>query len=303
MCIILLIEESRRRQEELENSIYEMAKFPMEEEGLREIDVKLKGLYTNNFRHSYSQFYPLIIGIAKEEKEYNLDFLSENLENIRILVEKDYFEGEKEFKGLYNPLSKLSDHLNLEIARYNHYTVSENSTKDILQQNKKMENTLQEAQKALDDSKKRAENMQTEYTTILGIFAAIILAFTGTITFSSSVLENIHQSSIYRLIIITLIIGFVAFNIIAILIEFIVKINKKELLTDTTSKSGFMNTKVIAFDIIVIIGIVITCFAYRYGWFEKKQSTENTKAVVEQQYETETEDEATPSESESQIQK
>lgn len=303
MCIILLIEESRRRQEELENSIYEMAKFPMEEDGLREIAVKLKGLYTNNFRHSYSQFYPLIIGIAKEEKEYNLDFLSENLENIRILVEKDYFEGEKEFKGLYNPLSKLSDHLNLEIARYNHYTVSENSTKDILQQNKKMENTLQEAQKALDDSKKRAENMQTEYTTILGIFAAIILAFTGTITFSSSVLENIHQSSIYRLIIITLIIGFVAFNIIAILIEFIVKINKKELLTDTTSKSGFMNTKVIAFDIIVIIGIVITCLAYRYDWFEKKQPTENTKAVVEQQYETETEDEATPSESESQIQK
>lgn len=275
----------------------------MEEDGLREIAVKLKGLYTNNFRHSYSQFYPLIIGIAKEEKEYNLDFLSENLENIRILVEKDYFEGEKEFKGLYNPLSKLSDHLNLEIARYNHYTVSENSTKDILQQNKKMENTLQEAQKALDDSKKRAENMQTEYTTILGIFAAIILAFTGTITFSSSVLENIHQSSIYRLIIITLIIGFVAFNIIAILIEFIVKINKKELLTDTTSKSGFMNTKVIAFDIIVIIGIVITCLAYRYDWFEKKQPTENTKAVVEQQYETETEDEATPSESESQIQK
>lgn len=299
----MLIEESRRRQEELENSIYEMAKFPMEEDGLREIAVKLKGLYTNNFRHSYSQFYPLIIGIAKEEKEYNLDFLSENLENIRILVEKDYFEGEKEFKGLYNPLSKLSDHLNLEIARYNHYTVSENSTKDILQQNKKMENTLQEAQKALDDSKKRAENMQTEYTTILGIFAAIILAFTGTITFSSSVLENIHQSSIYRLIIITLIIGFVAFNIIAILIEFIVKINKKELLTDTTSKSGFMNTKVIAFDIIVIIGIVITCLAYRYDWFEKKQPTENTKAVVEQQYETETEDEATPSESESQIQK
>lgn len=299
----MLIEESRRRQEELENSIYEMAKFPMEEDGLREIAVKLKGLYTNNFRHSYSQFYPLIIGIAKEEKEYNLDFLSENLENIRILVEKDYFEGEKEFKGLYNPLSKLSDHLNLEIARYNHYTVSENSTKDILQQNKKMENTLQEAQKALDDSKKRAENMQTEYTTILGIFAAIILAFTGTITFSSSVLENIHQSSIYRLIIITLIIGFVAFNIIAILIEFIVKINKKELLTDTTSKSGFMNTKVIAFDIIVIIGIVITCLAYRYDWFEKKQPTENTKAVVEQQYETETEDEAAPSESESQIQK
>lgn len=296
----MLIEESRRRQEELENSIYEMAKIPLEDDALREIAVKLKGLYTNNFRHSYSQFYPLILEIAKEENEYNLDFLSENLENIRILVEKDYFEGEKEFKGLYNPLSKLSDHLNLEIARYNHYTVSENNTKDILQENKKLAITLKETREALDESKKRAESMQTEYTTILGIFAAIILAFTGTITFSSSVLENIHQSSVYRLIIITLIIGFVFFNIIAILIEFIIKINKKELLTDTASKSRFVNNaKVIAFDVIVIIGIVITCFAYRYGWLERKQPTENTN-VVEQQIETETEDESTLS-SESEI--
>ena len=303
MCIILLIEESRRRQEELEESLYEMAEFPLENDDLRKIAVKLKGLYTNNFRHSYSQFYPLILEIAKVENNYNLDFLSENLENIRILVERDYFEGEKEFKGLYNPLSKLSDHLNLEIARYNHYTASENSTKDILQQNRKMEITLKEAQEALDDSKKRAESMQTEYTTILGIFAAIILAFTGTITFSSSVLENIHQSSIYRLIIITLIIGFVSFNIIVILIEFIIKINKKELLTDTVNKSGFMNDiKVIVFDVIVIIGIVITCFAYRYGWLEKKQPTENTNAFV-QQFETETEDEAPLSDSQSQIQK
>lgn len=277
----------------------------MEDDPLREIAVKLKGLYTNNFRHSYSQFYPLILEIAKEENEYNLDFLSENLENIRILVEKDYFEGEKEFKGLYNPLSKLSDHLNLEIARYNHYTASENSTKDILQQNRKMEITLKEAQEALNDSKKRAESMQTEYTTILGIFAAIILAFTGTITFSSSVLENIHQSSVYRLIIITLIIGFVSFNIIAILIEFIIKINKKELLTDTVGKKGFMNNaKIIAFDVIIIIGIVITCFAYRYGWLEKKQPTDNANTVVEQQLETEKEDETTSSsESEIKIQK
>ena len=76
----------------------------MENNALREVAIKLKGLYTNNFRHSYSQFYPLILEIAKTENNYNLDFLSENLENIRILVEKDYFEGEKEFKGLYNPL-------------------------------------------------------------------------------------------------------------------------------------------------------------------------------------------------------
>ena len=70
--------------------------------------------------------------------------------------------------------------------------------------------------------------MQTEYTTILGIFAAIILAFTGSFSFSSSVLENIHQASVYRLIIITLIVGFVTFNIICALFDFITRINNKK---------------------------------------------------------------------------
>lgn len=282
----MLIEESRRRQEELEKSIYEMAIVPLEDSDLRKIAVKLKGLYTSNFRHSYSQFYPLILEIAKEENNYNLDFLSENLENIRILVEKDYFEGEKEFKGLYNPLSKLSDHLNLEIARYNHYTASESATRDILQQNKKLEVALKEAQAAIDESNKRAASMQTEYTTILGIFAAIILAFTGTITFSSSVLENIHQPSVYRLVIITLIIGFVSFNVICVLIDFIININGKTLPSDT-KKNNFLekNWKVIVFDIVIILGIVLTCLAYRGEWFEKKVPSESANDIIEQQSE------------------
>ena len=78
--------------------------------------IKFKALYSNNFRHNYSEFFPLIVEIAKNENNYSLDYLSNNLEAMRLLVENDYVAGEKEFKGLYQPLMKLSDHINLEIG-------------------------------------------------------------------------------------------------------------------------------------------------------------------------------------------
>ncbi len=69
------------------------------------------------------------------------------------------------------------------------------------------EDALKEiSNKTIDDLKQlsgkvqeRQEDMQKEYITILGIFAAIVLAFTGGIVFSSSVLENIDKPSIYRI--------------------------------------------------------------------------------------------------------
>lgn len=111
----MLIEESIRRQNELRNCLYEMASTCMDETEIRSISIKLKALYTDGFRHNYFDFFPLIVEIAKEDNIYSLDYLSENIEAARVMVEKDYIGGEKEFRGLYRPLSKLSDHINVTV--------------------------------------------------------------------------------------------------------------------------------------------------------------------------------------------
>ena len=273
-----------------------MSQSILEGDDLHEVGKKLTEIYENDFRHSYSQFFPLIVTIAKVEKgEDNLDYLSNNLESIRNLVEQDFYKGEVEFKGLYLPLSKLSDHLNLEIARYNHYSVSEQRTRDLIARSKDTEDTLSDAKAELEELSERssnakakleelserASNMQTEYTTILGIFAAIILAFTGSITFSSSVLNNIDKSSVYRLIIITLIIGFVFFNTVCVLIDFIIKINEKKISSGNEKSFWSKNWKVIAFDLIVILGIILTCCAYKCDWLTKEASLEAVDKVTE----------------------
>ena len=56
------------------------------------------------------------------------------------------------------------------------------------------------------------KGMEKEYISILGIFASIVLAFVGGLTFSTSVLANIDKASIYRLVIIACIIGIVFFK-------------------------------------------------------------------------------------------
>lgn len=71
------------------------------------------------------------------------------------------------------------------------------------------------------------KGIEREYITILGIFAAIVLAFVGSITFTTSVLQNIDKVSIFRLIMIVDLIAIVLVNTIHLLISFILKINNK----------------------------------------------------------------------------
>lgn len=80
----------------------------------------------------------------------------------------------------------------------------------------------------VDKTKKKVENSQKEYITILGVFSAVVLTFTGGIVFGSSVFENIHKPGIYRLILVCILIGFVLINTIYILIQLILWISLTE---------------------------------------------------------------------------
>ena len=114
--------------------------------------------------------------------------------------------------------------------------------------------------------------MQNEYITILGIFAAIVLAFTGGMTFTSSVLENLHKSSIYRIVFIALIVGCILFNLIWLLLDFIRNLNEH-----TIRKTWMFWT----FNIMFIILMLFTGFAYKNDWMSRETSI-NQKIQNEQ---------------------
>lgn len=225
----MLIEEAKKRQIELKENLLSMAAECMDEAQLYKMIINLKSLYSNNFRHNYSEFFPLIVKIAKAEDKYSLDYLSNNLETIRKMVEIDYFVGEKEFKGLYFPLTKLIDHINLEIGRYSYYSINEQKISDLEKKNSTLQKELKESTQKLVEAQKNISSVQTELIVVLSIFAAIVLTFSGSISFMGNALNSINKTSSFKTILILLICGFIFANTIFLLLYIVSKVTDKNI--------------------------------------------------------------------------
>lgn len=102
---------------------------------------------------------------------------------------------------------------------------------------------------AKENLQKQIKDVEKEYISILGIFAAIVLTFVGGITFSTSVLHNISAVSVFRLLLIVDFLAFVLMNVIYILVKLIVTINEKDAL--------MFNIKILNIVCIVIAMVIV----------------------------------------------
>ena len=234
--------------------------------------------YNNTyFRHYYADIFSTLTLIDGDSSIGSLDVLAQNIQTIKNGYIPKNLDKEGNIIDISKEIVKLYDHTNLDIARINYTKTMTNDTLSELAKNKLLienlkqnvqesENALKElTNKTIQDLKqlsshveKRQENMQKEYITILGIFAAIVLAFTGGIVFSSSVLENIAKPSVYRITLIAFIIGLVFLILIWILTDFIRDINEK---------ANRKNWIWLITNLVLIGGIVGVCLSYKYGWF------------------------------------
>lgn len=230
---------------------------------------RLEDIYYNedkdNFRHYYSDIFSTLTLIDGDSSIGSLDILAQNIQAVKEGYLQRNFDKSGKAINVKKEIVKLYDHTNLDIARINYTKTMTNETMSELAKNKSLVTTLdgkvEESIQSLTDVsrkfEKKQEGMQREYITILGIFAAIVLAFTGGMVFSSSVLENIHKASAYRMVFITLIIGFVFFNLIALLIDFIRDINKRP-----TKKKWFW----ICVNLFFVVSMIGLVFSFKYRW-------------------------------------
>ncbi len=96
----MLAEERNRRQKELEKEIYQLSERLLQADENRRVALELLDIYKGDFRHSYSDFFPIIIEISKDDTKYNLEYLSENMEAIRQYIEENYIQGKDEFNEI-----------------------------------------------------------------------------------------------------------------------------------------------------------------------------------------------------------
>lgn len=276
-------DEQKRRDDliELLCSLAESQDVFSNKKERRDIFLKLEKIYyipdsNQCFRHYYSDIFATLTQIDSG-KDGSLEILAQNMQSIKDGYKPINKDSDGNLIDIGKSINKLYDHTNLEIARINYTRMINNDTKSELTKTrmlftnldkqvkevneknegfeKKLKNESDIAKKEIEDNHK---TMQNEYVTILGIFAAIVLAFTGSLTFSSSVLNNIRNSSAHKLCVIAFIIGIVFFNIVWALLDFIRDIN---------SKPVHRKWLFIVVNTIFIGGIVFTCFAYKFQWF------------------------------------
>lgn len=169
---------------------------------------------TNRERILYSEISSFVYGLQTEEQG---NFAT----NVECLLAYTFDENNNIDDLICKIVLKIYDHFQLSVHQKNLNSETNEVVKSHLAE------SIAEANKAIEESAKKAKNAEKEYITILGIFASIVLAFVGGLTFSTSVLQNIDAVSIYRLILVIDLLALVIVNAVYVLIKFIYHINDK----------------------------------------------------------------------------
>lgn len=192
------------------------------EKELEDTIERLKKFY-QSYNHKHSD---VLQPISEHKKTIEIDSmtLAQNIRQIQKYLDKSNI-----FDDFRTKVERLFDHVNLECS---HACVQAQIREEIFDTRSAMRGVEDKVEKAeenklnFDDFFKK---QQSQYITILGIFASIVMAFVGGLTFSTSVLSHMHEVSIYRLVFVICCIGFLIFNTLFALFGFILRITEKEV--------------------------------------------------------------------------
>lgn len=188
---------------------------------------------STRYRHYYSDIFRILVEIHNDSSlaKGDISILGANVSKLSLKYTSIMSACDKD---IGESLLKLNDHVSLEVARIQYSDSgddkisNESKFKDIasrldssLETSKKLAEETQNLKNDTQTLKETLDKAQTDYIAILGIFASVVLAFVGGMAFSTSVLENIRDVSIYRLLTVALIIGIVFVTVIFLMFYFV----------------------------------------------------------------------------------
>lgn len=249
--------KSNDKQDKLNKLLVELASMMIDEKIIDNVVVRLTEIYSDDFRHSYSQIFATIEkkilnndSMSLEYLTANLDYISEYISNKskKIVVDENFL----------SKFTKLYDHVLLETARigYLNNTTSQYKTinttlsnldksfnEKLSEQNKELKEASNiikdEMQSSIDVAKQKIDSMRAESITVLSVFAAIMIASWGGTSFFSDILKSINSASIYRIIAVSSVSGFVLFNTVFLLVYMAARVMERSIYTFCpTAKEG-----------------------------------------------------------------
>lgn len=176
----------------------------------------LEVFYERHNRHLYSAISQYIFEYKDDQEK--IAYLAYGISEII-----DSLNGNSCKSELKKQLLKLYDHIQLEYIRLTSITQKlEAQIRESKNASVELENKINILSEKAKEIEKKLGGMEKEYIAILGIFAAIVIAFVGEMTFSTSVLENMYQiEHVENIIAIITMIGAVFANILFLLFNFV----------------------------------------------------------------------------------
>ncbi len=202
---------------------------------------ELKEIYEGEYRHKYSKITTIILSSTRDKEQAFMTLT----QNIRILKEA---KDDKEIEAIKPKLEKLYDHMDLECIRLQDFDEKMSRVKDV-------SNKLDDLNKNYKKLSEELNKQQTQYITILGIFASIVLTFVVGLAFSTSVLSNIDKANAYRLVFVMAFIALFFGNILYLLFSFLSRISLSKERKDT--QENFCKKSMFCFNLMVTILFVI----------------------------------------------
>lgn len=215
----------------------------------------LSVIYADEYRHTYSDIFFKVQSIISEWDSEVLEILGENLNVLYKKISEKYAENpaDASLKNTIFSYKKFADHINLEIGRFNFIKAQipklvENNNAlqtvtSVTQLDEKLVAKVEEletavnnirpiatkAQSELDKLDSKLESNKISSITTLTIFSAVVLAFSGGITFEAGMLQGMASASPYRLVFTIALTGFILFNTIFALLYMVGKMAGKSL--------------------------------------------------------------------------
>ncbi len=279
------------KRTEFRNLLHQLAQINQNGETVNQYYTRLEKIYQNGFHHYYCDITRTMYDITKcrigvsetpkisTEIEEDIDVLASR---VLYLYEnyKAYRDGLKDSKkkhiDINENLRKLYDHVHLESIRINYSDIGD---KRLTEQGMTLENLAQKVNdldgkaqsmgKEFDEIHKKSKfieaknteiedrlsKAQTDYIAILGIFASVVLAFVGGMAFSTSVLENMKDVSIYRLLIVSFVIGLVFVTVIFLMFYFVGILSNRKINGDGSLKPLLLIYALFISLIIIVYGM------------------------------------------------
>lgn len=247
---------------------------------------RLEALYYSpnkdeRYRHFYSDIFTVLTQIQHDSSQGDINILGQNLSVIRAGYNPQNRDSEGTIIDIGDSIQKLYDHVSLDIARIlysdagDRKTSGEEAIIDVQSQIKQIQTEIDKAKVVQKNVENELGKQQKEYIAILGIFAAVVLAFTGGIAFSTSVLNNINAVSVYRIITVSLVIGLVLINVLFGLFYYV------DRLVNGLNEERKKLRPLIISNIVICILLIITVYAWSCGWVEKRDASLNEPKTSE----------------------